>query len=240
MSATILPPTAPSPVSPSQPEQALHPSDNDGGNGTGGGDSEERRYGPNEEPEANPERWATPLSAYRTVALFAVFSVTSVFAAITHVLASRWVHSKDWLSVSLPHILYLNTVVLLISSWTIELARRSLAREAFQRCLRWLSVTLFLGTAFVAGQIMAWREFVFRGFYLTSNPGSFFFYFLTAAHGLHLLAAVLALAYVMVFANRLVRRGRQQTAVNTVAFCWHFLDGLWLYVLALLFMTIQH
>jgi cytochrome c oxidase subunit III len=234
MSATLLPPT----VTPA-PEEAVRPSDN-GGNGGGGGNFEERHYGPNENPESDPERWKTPLSAYRTAALFAVFSITSVFATLTHILASRWVHSKDWVPIGLPHILYLNTAVLLASSFTFEFARSSLAREALQGCVRWLSTTLILGVAFVAGQIVAWRQFIGRGLHLGSNLGSFFFYCFTAAHAIHLLGGVIALFYVILFANRLSQRGRQKTAVSAVAFYWHFMDGLWLYLLALLFMTIQH
>jgi heme/copper-type cytochrome/quinol oxidase subunit 3 len=41
------------------------------------------------------------------------------------------------------------------------------------------------------------------------------------------------------FAKTLAQRGRQKTAVTAVAFYWHFMDGLWLYLLALLFFSIQ-
>ena len=234
MAATLLPPTV-------QPAREESPRISDGGgNGNGGGNIEERHYSPGENPESDPERWKTPLSAYRTAALFAVFSITSVFATLTHILASRWVHSKDWVPISLPHVLYANTGVLLVSSVTFELARRSLAREALRRCVRWLSITLLLGMLFIVGQIAAWRELVFRGLHPISNPGSFFFYCFTAVHGLHLLGGVLALAYVIVFAGRLASRGREKTAVGTVAFYWHFMDALWMYLLALLVFTIEH
>ena len=237
MSATLVPP----PVVPPN-EEGVRPSDT-GGNGGGGRNIEERHYGggdnPEGDPDNNPERWSTPLSAYRTVALFAIFSITSVFATLTHILAARWVNSRDWIPLALPHILYLNTGVLLISSLTIEVARFSLAREAFHRSVRWLWVTLILGIAFVAGQIIAWKAFVLRGLYLSSNPGSFFFYFLTGAHGLHLLVGIAALCYVIAFSRTLVRRGRQRTALSTLAFYWHFMDGLWLYLFILLFMTVQ-
>lgn len=210
-----------------------------GGNGNGGGKFEENRYDPDGNPESDPQRWATPFSAYRTAALFVVFSITSVFATLTHILASRWVHSKDWTPLILPHVLYFNTAILLVSSLTIELARFSLSRGAFHRSVRWLWCTLLLGVAFVSGQAVAWKAIVLRGLHLASNPGSFFFYFLTGVHGLHLLGGMLALSYVIAFANKLARRGRQSMAVGTVAFYWHFMDVLWLYLLALLFTAVQ-
>ena len=233
-----MPATLPPPPVSVEPEELVRPSDN-GGNGSGGGNIEEPDRGPNENPEPDPERYDTPLSAYKTAAFFAMVSITSLFSALTHILESRWVHSRDWVPIDLPHILYFNTAVLLASSLTFELARRSLARDAFQRCVRWLGVTLLLGAGFVAGQVMAWREFVARGLFVASNPGSFFFYFFTAAHGLHLVGGFLALSYVILFAKTLAQRGRQKTAVSAVAFYWHFMDGLWLYLLALLFFTIQ-
>jgi len=234
VAATLLPP----PVSP-LPEKEATPSDNSG-NGFGGGKFNEPDYRPDGNPAPDPERWATPLSAYRTAALFVIFSIMSVFATLTHILEFRWVSSKDWVSIPLPHILYLNSAVLLISSLTIELARFSRAGETSKRSVRWLAVTLLLGIAFVAGQLAAWRELVFRGLYVASNPGSFFFYFLTAAHCIHLLVGVLALSYVVLFSSRLARKYRLRTAVSAVALYWHFMDGLWLYLLALLFATIQH
>lgn len=239
MSVTLLPPKEPAPGEEAvRIEEVVRISDG-GGNGNGGRNFEEHHYGPDENRGNDPERWATPFSAYRTAALFAVFSITSVFATLTHILASRWVHSKDWTPLILPHVLYFNTVILLISSLTIELARFSLSRGAFQRSVRWLWCTLLLGVGFVAGQAVAWKAIALRGLYLSSNPGSFFFYFLTGVHGLHLLGGMLALSYVIAFANRLARRGRQEMAVGTVAFYWHFMDALWLYLLVVLFTAVQ-
>ena len=233
MASTLLPP----PVAPSRKKEA--PLSGHDGNGPGGGDIDHPRDDRRDNPEPDPERWATPLAAYRIAGLFVIFSIASIFATLTHVLESRWVHSKDWVSIALPHVLYANTAVLVASSLTMELARLAASRQKPRRCARWLFATLLLGLAFVTGQLVAWRELVARGLYVASNPGSFFFYFLTATHALHLLGGILALAGVVLFAGRLARKNRQQTAVGVVALYWHFMDGLWLYLFALLFATIQ-
>lgn len=231
-SSLLSPPVAPAP-------EKKPPASDHNGNGPGGGDIDYPRDDPRNNPEPDPERWATPLSAYRTASLFVIFSIMSIFATLTHVLESRWVHSKDWVSIALPHILYVNTLVLVISSVTMELARSAASGQRARACARWLLATLLLGFVFVGGQLAAWRELVVRGFYVASNPGSFFFYFLTAAHALHLLVGILALAGVVSFARRLRRKNRQQTAVGVVALYWHFMDGLWVYLFALLLTTIQ-
>ncbi len=233
MASSLLPP----PAAPAPKKEA--PLSDHNGNGFGGGNIDYPRDDRRGNPEPDPERWATPFGAYRTAGLFAIFSIMSVFATLTHVLESRWVHSKDWVSIALPHILYLNSAVLVASSLTIEFARFSASRQNRESCGRWLLASLLLGLAFVGGQLVAWRELVLRGLYVASNPGSFFFYFLTGMHALHLLGGILALGCVMLFLGRLARKNRQQAAVGVVALYWHFMDGLWLYLVALLFATIQ-
>lgn len=194
----------------------------------GGGD------GPRE-----PELPATPLSVYGAITFWAIVSIVMLFSALTVIVRARWVGSDDWISVPLPHVLYWNTAILLVSSLTIELARISLRKKKSKDCIRWLVATLILGLAFLAGQIVAWRELVNEGLYLASNPGSFFIYVISGTHGLHLAGGIAALAFVAVFFNRWSQNAKQQVAVGVVAIYWHFMDGLWLYVLALLFVTIQ-
>jgi cytochrome c oxidase subunit III len=181
-------------------------SDNNG-NRKGGGKFDDPNYGPhgNSGPDAE-RRAATPLSAYRTLTLFAMVWILTLFGTLTFVMESRRVHSKDWASVPLQHVLYLSTALLLVSSLTIEFARFSLPAEAGKRCARWLFITLVLGVAFACGQIAAWRNFASRGFYLASNPGSFFFYLITGAYSVLLLGAIIGLIYVAFLVSRLARK----------------------------------
>ena len=91
-------------------------------------------------------------------------------------------------SVILPHILYLNTVILLISSLTIELARFSLSRGAFQR-----SACAGFGAHFCSDCLCSWagRGLESNSYFADSTSlrirEAFSFYFLTGVHGLHLL-----------------------------------------------------
>src|SRR5262249_34695429 len=125
---------------------------------------------------------------------------------------------RDWFALPLPRLLFVNTLVLLISSGTMGLARRQVAREAaatrtaFRNLgaawgrwnASWLALTVVLGFSFLAGQWAAWRELSARGFYVSTNPSSSFFYLLTGTHGVHLLGGVLALLVAVIAA--LLRR----------------------------------
>jgi cytochrome c oxidase subunit 3 len=142
----------------------------------------------------------------------------------------------------LPRILYLDTLILIASSYTLELARKRFAActsltpddGAQARALRsdglyWLNITLTLGLFFVAGQVLAWQRLASQGLFLATSPSSSFFYLLTAMHGLHLLGGVLGLVYV---GYRLRHNARNaQTSLGTAAVYWHFVDLLWVYLL---------
>jgi len=87
----------------------------------------------------------------------------------------------------------------------------------------------------LAGQVIAWRQLAAQGVFLVTNPSSSFFYVLTAAHGLHLVGGVVALLYV---SSRNWRRSRisQVTATDVASIYWHFMDGLWVFLFALLYL----
>lgn len=96
-------------------------------------------------------------------------------------------------------------------------------------------MTTALGVAFLIGQIAAWRILLRQGIYLASNPASSFFYIFTGAHALHLVGGVAALLYV---ARRNFSRAQvtQSVAAEVTSYYWHFMDALWLFLLALLYL----
>jgi cytochrome c oxidase subunit III len=131
-------------------------------------------------------------------------------------------------------VIYLNTLILLSSSLTLEISRRSLKAGLGGRFARWLYATVVLGVAFVACQLLVWRQLAARGVYLATNPSSSFFYLLTAAHGVHLLGGIVALFYLVFRARSIAAAPRRPVSVDLTTIYWHFMDGLWVYILLLL------
>ena len=165
----------------------------------------------------------------------ALVPIVMMFISFTSAMVVRRGLSNDWVATPIPGILWLNTVLLLASSLTLESARRSLKRGLGEAFSRWLLLTTVLGVAFVAGQFIAWRELVSQGVYLASNPSSSFFYLLTVAHGVHLFSGLLALCYLNTRARVFAAAGAPRaTALDVTAIYWHFMDGLWIYVFTLL------
>jgi cytochrome c oxidase subunit III len=200
----------------------------------GGNGFRDRGFGGDGASGGGGSEWAVPVRAYHTGMWMALAAIVMIFAAFTSALVVRKGLGGDWVSTGLPRILYLNTAVLLVSSLALEWARRALHFGEESRFRQGLYVTLALGVVFIAGQLAAWRELAHRGVYLSTNPSSSFFYLLTAAHGLHLLGGICALAYAAICARRLVLDARGHAVVDITALYWHFMDGLWIYLLILL------
>src|SRR4051794_13717748 len=160
---------------------------------------------------------------------------TMVFAAFTSAFVVRRGLSEDWASMPKPSILFVNTIVLLVSSVVLDISRRALKKGNRSQFNFWWSLATGLGILFLLGQAYAWRELKAAGVYVSTNPASSFFYVLTASHAFHLLGGVLALLYVDVQALRLRLGPAKRTAIDVAAIFWHFLDGLWLYLMVLFY-----
>jgi cytochrome c oxidase subunit III len=172
---------------------------------------------------------------YSTGIAIGIISILMFFMALASAFIILRRGSDVWGALRLPRILWLNTVILLVSSFTLELARRRLASAeitAFRRL--WIATTC-LGLLFVAGQLYAWRQLVSAGVYIASNQASSFFYVFTAAHAVHLLGGIAALLYIS-FRNFEKSKVPLATAAEVASFYWHFMDGLWVFLLALLYL----
>src|ERR1700759_3948682 len=201
------------------------PPDHDEHRGGGGDDGTFRPRRPN--PSQSQRR-------YQTSILLGMVSICMFFMALAAAFLVRRT-GKDWINFKLPTIIWINTIVLLTSSLTIDLARRRLAlndQKGFKTMWR---ATTALGVAFLVGQIVAWRDLVQMGFYVGTNASSSFFYVFTAAHAAHLIGGILALLYVLIRDFRKTARLSLPIAAEVTSYYWHFMDGLWLFLVALLF-----
>jgi len=189
-----------------------------------GGDYGDGRRGPERTP---------PPEGYRIGIWLALASVTMMFLALT---SAYIVNQAHVLPLDFPPVFILSTVVILTSSLTFEMTRRALRRRREAVFMRWLLVTMGLGFAFLTAQIVAWRHLVASGFYVNTNRHSGYAYIFTGLHAVHLFGGILGLSYVVGKSKwgswTAVRR---RVSVDATAVYWHFLDGLWIYLLVILF-----
>jgi cytochrome c oxidase subunit III len=176
---------------------------------------------------------------YRVGAWVLIAGIMMLFTALTSSYIVRSASGTDWRPIAMPKVLWLSTLLILISSVTMEISRRSLKQQRDAGYGRWLVFTAVLGSGFLASQLIAWRQLARQGVYLASNPYNSFFYLFTAAHGLHLLGGILALAYLLVRTRqkRTTIDGelRRVGAADAASIYWHFMDLLWVGLFVLLF-----
>jgi cytochrome c oxidase subunit 3 len=195
-----------------------------GDDGDGGDDDRNRRR----DWSATPKRYSTALALGLVSILMFFMALASAFIVLRR-------GSSVWVTVHLPVVVWANTAVLLASSFTLEVARRRLLLTDLRGFRKFWMVTTVLGFLFVAGQLVAWRQLVAQGVDIASTQASSFFYIFTGAHAVHLLGGVCALLYVM--ARKFKETNVSRSLVAEVAsYYWHFMDGLWIFLLALLYL----
>jgi cytochrome c oxidase subunit III len=192
------------------------------GNG-GGGDGKKKPKG-----QPSPNRYFTGMA-------LGIVSILMFFMALASAFLVRKGASGDWVPVRIPTLLWFNTAILVSSSATLEVARKRLAKSDLSGFKNFWLLTTILGVLFLLGQAVAWRQLVTQGIYLATNPASSFFYVFTGAHALHLVAGVLALLYVA-WRNFDSAQVTRAVSAELTSYYWHFLDALWIFLLALLYL----
>ena len=198
------------------------PGGGDDGDDSGDDDKGRRKRSP------SPRRYSTAIA-------IALISIMMFFMALASAFIVLRRSSDVWVTVHLPRLLWANTLVLLASSFTLEAARRRLSLADPSGFRKFWLFTTGLGLLFVAGQLIAWRQLVAQGVYIASNQASSFFYIFTGAHAVHLLGGVGALLYVS-FRKFEKTSVSLSVAAEIASYYWHFMDGLWVFLLALLYL----
>ena len=205
------------------------PSGGRGGSSSDGGDGSGGRGG--DGSGGSGGSGSVPQRTYITGMTVGLGGILMFFMALTSAyIVRKDIPNSGWHPLTVPRILWLNTAVLIASSFTLARARK-LFKANDQRGFRhWWGVTTILGAFFLLGQIIAWQQLRAAGLFLATNPSSSFFYVFTAAHGLHLLGGVLALTYILFRPTHRLTKG---TATEVAAMYWHFMDGLWVFLFLL-------
>ncbi len=249
-------------ISPNEVERKRRDHDTgDGDHGGGRRPPTDKRTGGGGDPDNwNPRRGRRNprerLDRYRLGLFFALSAVFMFFVAIVSVFFvsqgsghfdanARFIN--EWLPTAIPPILWLNTAVLLLSSLTIEIARRHMFREMHvmdewlgfgkptsRRAMPWLVATVLLGILFLTGQVVAWNQLAAQHVHFYSNPSSHSFFLITGIHGAHLLlgVALLLAALTGLLVSKVMEN--RQILVDCAAWYWHSMGVLWLGLFALL------
>ena len=152
-------------------------------------------------------------------------------------------HMSGWVPVNEPLLLWVNTLLLIAASISIQLAHSHAARTGIASMRRYFNVAGALTMLFLLGQGYAWKMLYATGDYGVGSPAFSFFILLTAVHALHLIGGLYAWSRT---AGRLrtgleeadlVQVGAIRHSVKLCATYWHYLLLIWIVLFAILLTT---
>ncbi|MBI1899070.1 MAG: cytochrome c oxidase subunit 3 family protein [Acidobacteria bacterium] len=143
---------------------------------------------------------------------------------------------------------FLNTVVLLVSSWTMVMAVHSASKDRRKATVRYLIATLACAAIFLCVKYFEYghkfHEGLLPGMYYSHKgdavPNQFiffsFYFMMTGLHALHILGGMVAMSWVLRKAVRGEFSSTWYTPVDLVGLYWHLVDLIWIYLFPLLYL----
>ena len=138
----------------------------------------------------------------------------------------------------LPAAFIYSTVLIVLSSVTMQLAYVAAKRTQFGRQKLLLAITILLGIGFFAIQVYAWGVLSSRGVvFVNNNASQSFIYVFTGMHLAHILAGIVVLVRALVGRIRNIPQVNNVFRMDLAALFWHFLGILWIYIYVFLLLN---
>lgn len=177
------------------------------------------------------------IKAKKMMLLFSMLSIAMTFAGLT----SAYIVSKsrpDWLKeFELPIAFTISTIVILLSSISIGIAKKNIKKNNISNTSLWLLITFSLGIIFIGSQFSGFRELISQGYFFTGAQSTIttsFLYVLTVLHLIHLFAGIIVLIVVMI--NNYKNKYKiEKLGFELAVTFWHFLGVLWIYLFVFLY-----
>ncbi|MDG2090201.1 MAG: cytochrome c oxidase subunit 3 [Gammaproteobacteria bacterium] len=143
----------------------------------------------------------------------------------------------DWRPMPESQLLWLNTVLLFLSSFTLQWTHNVLKKGQDKQFKIGLILGALFTVAFVYGQITVWGQMQEAGYYLYNNPANAFFYVLTGIHAIHVLGGLFVWTKTIVKYWSGAEHEELELSTELCALYWHFLLLVWLVLFALVSYT---
>ena len=147
--------------------------------------------------------------------------------------------NRDWKNTETPpHLAYaiILLAILLMSSFVLGWGERQIKNGAVGTGRAALWITVGMGVVFVVLQCFEYIDHWKTLAPYSDSYGSIF-YAITTLHAVHVIAGLLMLSYVGILPRYGETRGTPHHVYSTVALYWHFVDVVWILVVALLYVA---
>lgn len=182
------------------------------------------------QPQEKPK-----IATEKVLLAIGIGSIVMLFAGLTSGYIVRQAEG-NWKFFELPSVFYISSIIILISSFTMQMAVRAVKKDELAQVKTFLLITLGLGLAFVFTQFLGWNELVKNDVYFADKltPSGSFFYVITGLHLAHLAFGLLGLIITGSKSIRERYNSKNYLGISLCAIYWHFLGGLWIYLFVFL------
>ncbi|MBN8788303.1 MAG: cytochrome c oxidase subunit 3 [Terrimonas sp.] len=138
-----------------------------------------------------------------------------------------------WESFTLPRIFLYSTIVMLVSSVTIQVALKAFREREMARYRLFFGITAILGIVFMIMQINGFYQFQANGMKMIgigSNPAYSFILAIAGVHVLHVLGGLIAMLVIVSRVYGKKKRNYDSVPIDIMTTYWHFVDLLWVYL----------
>lgn len=183
------------------------------------------------------------LFLYTEIILFGGLFV--LYAAYLHAYAKDFIEGGRELNRIFGSI---NTVILLVSSFTVAASITAIRERRKRLCLSLLAFSFGCGLVFLINKYFEWSHKFALGIYpdspaLEDAPHGriiFFglYYVITGLHGLHVIIGMtlLAISFCFVYANKITEH--QFAMLENSGLYWHLVDLVWIFVFPLFYLIL--
>lgn len=137
--------------------------------------------------------------------------------------------------VSLPYV-FIETMLLLASSFTYGLAMLGVYKEKHSRVFFWLFITFLFGAGFVGMEINEFVHMFAEGHTWHVSASLSAFFTLVGTHGLHVTIGLIWMAVMMFQVLKLKINPATSRRLTYLGLFWHFLDIVWIFVFTIVYL----
>jgi len=159
----------------------------------------------------------------------AVGSIVMMFAGLTSAYIVKS-NQASWQPIEIPKVFWYSTVVILISSLTVQMTLLAFKNREMNRYRLLIATTTILGVLFIILQYLGFQQLWNSGITLRGSGAGQFLYVITGLHAAHVLGGIIVLIVMFIKAFFGASRNYSSVPVELAATYWHFVDFLWIYL----------
>lgn len=185
---------------------------------------------------------------YNIIMVLTIASLTMLFLALTAAFVySRVQNGAKMPVIELPPLFLINTVILLGSSATMQWAKKCYLNDDTENYQNALKYTIILSVIFMISQFIAWRMLFASEIFINSDLSASYLYLISGLHFAHVIAG---LPFLILFLRTARLKMKEPVSVlvyfsdpekrlklRLLTIYWHFLDGLWIYLVLFFFVN---